>query len=78
MLGQVYQTKDSWLVIVLHKTSWGKIVTSFPSILYFVADMLFKTKGRICFLNEKTMLVLKILSLERFQILKILDTYSLH
>ena len=52
VLNQVYQTKDSWLAIVLHKTGWGRIVTSFPSILYFVADMLFKTNGRICFLNK--------------------------
>ena len=28
-------------------------VTSFPSILYFVADILFKTNGRICFLKIK-------------------------
>ena len=33
VLNQVYQTKDSWLAIVLHKTGWGRIVTSFPSIL---------------------------------------------
>ena len=30
----------------------GRIVTSFPSILYFVADMFFKTNGRICFLEK--------------------------
>ena len=51
VLNQVYQTKDSWLAIVLHKTGLGRIVTSFPSILYFVADMLFKTNGRICFIG---------------------------
>ena len=53
MFGHVYEMKDSWLVVVLHKTSWGRIVTSFPSILYFVVDMLFKTNGRIHFLNSK-------------------------
>ena len=35
VLNQVYQTKDSWLAIVLHKTGLGRIVVSFPSILYF-------------------------------------------
>ena len=42
----------SWLVVVFHDTSWGRIVTSFPSILYFVADIIFKTNGRICFLKK--------------------------
>ena len=61
VLNQVYQTKDSWLAIVLHKTSWGRIVTSFPSILYFLPDMLFKTNGRICFLEkiEKYIIILE-------------------
>ena len=53
VLNQVYQTKDSWLDIVLHKTGWRRIVTSFPSILYFVAGMLFKTNGRLCFVKKK-------------------------
>ena len=53
MLNQVYQRKDSWLAIVLHKTDLGWIVASFPSILYFVVDMLFKTNGRICSFEKK-------------------------
>ena len=57
MFGQVYQTKDSWLVVVLHKTGWVRIVTPFQSILYFVADILFKTNGMICFLEEKKILL---------------------
>ena len=32
VLNQVYQTKDSWLAIILHKMGVGRIVTSFPSI----------------------------------------------
>ena len=50
VLNQVYQMKDSWLAIVLHNTGWGRIVTSFPSILYSIADKLLKTNGRIGFL----------------------------
>ena len=53
MLNQVYQTKDSWLAIVLRKMGWGRIVTFFPSSLYFVVDMLFKTNGRICFQKKR-------------------------
>ena len=53
VLNQVYQTKDSSLAIVLHKMGWGVIVTSYPPILYFVDDMLFKTNGGICFYNNK-------------------------
>ena len=34
-------TKDSWLAIVLHKTGLGRIITSFTSIFYFVADKTF-------------------------------------
>ena len=52
VLNQVYQTKDSWLAIVLHKKGWGRIVIFFLSILYFVAHMHLKTNGKICsFLN---------------------------
>ena len=43
VLNQVYQTKDSWLAIVLHKMGLGRIVVSFLSIWYFGANMLFKT-----------------------------------
>ena len=31
VFNQVYQKKDSWLAIVLHKTGWGRIIISFPS-----------------------------------------------
>ena len=48
VLNQIYQIKDSWLAIVLHKMGLVRIVASFPSILYFVGDMLFKTYGKIC------------------------------
>ena len=41
MLNQFHQTKDPWLAIVLHKMGLGRIVTSFPTILYFVVDMPF-------------------------------------
>ena len=53
VLSQVYQTKDSRLPIVLHKTGLGRIVASFASILYFVANMFFKANGRICFFEKK-------------------------
>ena len=53
VLNQVYQTNASWLAIVLHKTCLGRIVISFPSILYFVVNMLIKTNVRISFFEEE-------------------------
>ena len=38
----------------------GRIIASFPSILYFVADMLFKTNGRIRFFERKKIMKLYI------------------
>ena len=49
-----YDIKSSMLrYIILHKIGLVRIVSSFPSILYFVADMFFKTNGRICSFGEK-------------------------
>ena len=39
--------------IILHKIGLVRIVSSFPSILYFVTDMFFKTNGRICSFEKR-------------------------
>ena len=75
VLNQVYQTKDSWLAIVLHKTDLGRIVVSFPSIWYFVADMLFKTNSRVCFFENKKVVCL---ILSKFITLLIGTSYRVH
>ena len=46
-LNMVYQMKDSWLVIVLHKTNLGRIAASFPSIC------ILKTNGSIYVFGKK-------------------------
>ena len=39
--------------IILHKIGLVRIVSSFPSILYFVTDMFFKINGRICSFEKR-------------------------
>ena len=56
VLNQFHQTKDPWLAIVSHKTGVGRIIASFRAILYFAADMPFKTNGKICCLEKKNIL----------------------
>ena len=48
--------------IILHKIGLVRIVSSFPSILYFVTDMFFKTNGRICSFEKKNNSMKKTLS----------------